>query len=396
MHTPSRHRRTRTALTAAIAGSLLLGASSPAVAVTSTPDLAPPVISNTGITDGQLARTVFSFYPTVTDDVGVVRLEALLNGDPTAGTCAITTVTRPFCRVFLSGLANDIDATVTVRAYDAAENHAEATTQIHVDNVAPALVFTPPPESSMRSGSVTITLHDVPADVKAVQVVSVPGDLLARLTGAPWEYTWQAAEGVSSPCFTIWDLAGNSRQLCTHYTVDDTGPTATITPGNRALVRGTRFTTTVKASDPSGIARSYLAGADGAGTTGSYTNATLKAGKDGTRTITWVLLDTLGNQTTATRTVIIDNTTPTLTITKAPKNKAKLTKKATLTATASDRNGIARVQLLVNGKVAGTDTKAGYSFTLNPKTYGKKFTVQMRAYDKAGNVKYSTKRTYHR
>jgi hypothetical protein len=36
--------------------------------------------------------------------------------------------------------------------------------------------------------------------------------------------------------------------------------------------------------------------------------------------------------------------------------------------------GVNRVQLLVNGKVAATDTKAGYSFKLNPKKYGKKFT----------------------
>jgi hypothetical protein len=39
------------------------------------------------------------------------------------------------------------------------------------------------------------------------------------------------------------------------------------------------------------------------------------------------------------------------------------------------------------GKVVATDAKAGYQFTLNPKKYGKKFTVQMRAYDKAGNVR---------
>jgi len=76
--------------------------------------------------------------------------------------------------------------------------------------------------------------------------------------------------------------------------------------------------------------------------------------------------------------------------------EAKLTKKTTLAASASDKNGVAKVQLLVNGKVVATDTKAGYSFTLNPKKYGKKFTVQLRAYDKAGNVKTLGKRTYRR
>lgn len=30
-----------------------------------------------------------------------------------------------------------------------------------------------------------------------------------------------------------------------------------------------------------------------------------------------------------------------------------------------------------------TDTRAGYSFTLNPKKFGKRFTVQLRTYDRA-------------
>jgi hypothetical protein len=45
---------------------------------------------------------------------------------------------------------------------------------------------------------------------------------------------------------------------------------------------------------------------------------------------------------------------------------AKLTNKVTLKAKATDTYGVAKVQLLVNGKVVATDTKAGYQFTLNP------------------------------
>jgi hypothetical protein len=33
---------------------------------------------------------------------------------------------------------------------------------------------------------------------------------------------------------------------------------------------------------------------------------------------------------------------------------------------------------------------------LNPKKFGKKFTMQLRAYDHAGNVVHSAKRTYRR
>ncbi|GID98363.1 hypothetical protein ACFQFC_24685 [Amorphoplanes digitatis] len=43
-----------------------------------------------------------------------------------------------------------------------------------------------------------------------------------------------------------------------------------------------------------------------------------------------------------------------------------------------------------------TDAKAAYSFTVNPAKYGEKFTVRLRAYDKAGNLRYGAKRTYRR
>jgi hypothetical protein len=248
----------------------------------------------------------------------------------------------------------------------------------------------------MRSGPVTITLQDVPDDTREVTVDELFGPRLATLTAAPWTYTWQASGEASPPCFTIWDKAGNTDERCSEYVVDDAGPTATATPNNGVLIRGGKFTTSVKASDPAGLGRSYLSGTDGAGRPTSYTSASVVAGGDGKRTVTWVVLDKLGNQSTVTRTVIVDNTAPALALTKAPKNGAKLTKKVALTASATDRNGVARVQLLVNGKVVATDTTAAYAFTLDPKKYGKKFTVQLRAYDKAGNARNSAKLTYRR
>jgi hypothetical protein len=178
--------------------------------------------------------------------------------------------------------------------------------------------------------------------------------------------------------------------------VDSTGPVVKTTPNNGILVRGKRFTTTVKAEDPAGIGRSYLTGPDGVGRPDSYTIAEVPTGKDGSRTVTWVVLDKLGNQTTTWRTVTVDNTAPTVAFRKAPKNGAKLTKPATITATANDRNGIARVQLLVNGKQVATDIRPEYAFTLNPAKYGKKMTVKLRAYDRAGNVRDAGQRTYHR
>jgi chitodextrinase len=110
--------------------------------------------------------------------------------------------------------------------------------------------------------------------------------------------------------------------------------------------------------------------------------------------IGWHAIDAAGNVGAVKRALIVDNKTPTVSIAKAPKNKATIAKTFKVTAKASDHNGITTVLLVINGKVVKTATTAGYTFTVNPKKYGIKFTVQVRAYDKAGNVKYSSTRTY--
>jgi hypothetical protein len=45
--------------------------------------------------------------------------------------------------------------------------------------------------------------------------------------------------------------------------------------------------------------------------------------------------------------------------------------KVAISATAADKNGVTRVELPANGKVAAVDSKAAYRLTLNPAKYGK-------------------------
>ena len=96
------------------------------------------------------------------------------------------------------------------------------------------------------------------------------------------------------------------------------------------------------------------------------------------------------------RTVVADNVLPTASITTAPKNKAKVKGTVKVYAKAADLSGISKVQLLVNGKVVATDTKAGYMLSYKVAGQKKTMKVRIRAYDKAGNVRYTTIRTYYR
>ncbi len=108
------------------------------------------------------------------------------------------------------------------------------------------------------------------------------------------------------------------------------------------------------------------------------------------------VFDKAGNYKIVTNTVTIDNTKPAVRITSAPKSGSKITAtKVTIGYTGSDTYGIARYELLLNGKVAQTHTSTA-AFAFGKTAVPAKFTVQVRAYDKAGNSALSTKYSYTR
>lgn len=214
-------------------------------------------------------------------------------------------------------------------------------------------------------------------------------------------FTWPNGipNGPATMTIRAKDLLGNVSEHTRTVTVDNDKPVVAVSPAAGALLRGIPTTSLTGYRDATGIA--YLAAGIGAPTSVTFTapwrhtiNTTRH--RDGRHNLIWHVIDKAGNRTVVTRPVTIDNTAPTVAFTKTPKNGTKLTKVATLTAAARDTNGIARVQFLVNGKVVATDTKAAYSFVLNPKKYGTKIVVNVRAYDKAGNLRYGAARTYRR
>ncbi|WP_203779877.1 Ig-like domain-containing protein [Actinoplanes philippinensis] len=232
------------------------------------------------------------------------------------------------------------------------------------------------------------TIHDDSAIVRTEWAV----DGVVRSSAQT--FSWDARTLTASTAtvrLQVWDAAGNTSSKSFLVNVDKTGPAMVIAPGHNTLIRGTSYVTSVKAADPRGVATTNLAGRNG-----SATSVRLASGKDGVKTITWVAVDRLGNSATAKRTVIVDNTAPAASIKSAPKNNTKRATTFNVTVNATDKNGVARVELLVNGKKVATDYRAGWAFKINPKKYGKKFTVQFRVYDRAGNSKLTTKRTYRR
>jgi hypothetical protein len=173
--------------------------------------------------------------------------------------------------------------------------------------------------------------------------------------------------------------------------IDNVGPVIKISPPNGSLVRGTQLTVTVTATDPHHV---ILDNTLSSGTTDSAP-FTIPLGTDGPTPWSWAARDALGNMSWTPDTVIVDNTPPSVAFAKAPKNNAHLKSTARLTAATSDKNGISRVQLLVNGHIIATSSNPHHTFALVPSKHGKRFSVAFRAYDKAGNKRDTTKRYYN-
>jgi hypothetical protein len=85
-----------------------------------------------------------------------------------------------------------------------------------------------------------------------------------------------------------------------------------------------------------------------------------------------------------------DTTAPTTSIT-SPGSGATVSGTTTVSATASDNVGVSRVELYVDGSLAGTDPSSPYSFSWNTTTVANGgHSLQTRAFDAAGNSGSST------
>ncbi|SNY03729.1 Ig-like domain-containing protein [Paractinoplanes atraurantiacus] len=475
--------KARSAAIAAIVATLIAAGGTPAFA-----DVAGPLaVTSTGLTDGQIIGPMSRFHAAWTEGAEIVKVEVYRDG-----TLAFTT-TDPSAdlRVSLTGVPTGTEATVTVRAYAAAGEWAEASTRVVVDTERPTASFTPTAGMLPSvSGVITVTPKAMSDDVTEIALIG-NGVTVASVSSAPWTITYDTVGGPSYVTVRVTDRVGNRRDysgysvdnvppsigtldffgrpvgrvrglsqvrvafpgavnyyelrvdgiragtwdghksdysygstnggLLTYdfgtrsrtaafdvlardvagnearksfsLIVDGTGPAiSSVTPAAGALVRGSRITSTVRATDPAGILDAQVNGymANAART------VAVPAGADGRKALTWIVHDNLYNETRFVRYVVVDNTRPSLKITSGPKSGARVKGTVRIKATAADRNGVGRLELLVNGKVVARTVKAAYNFAVNTKKYGKTLRVQIRAYDRAGNVAATTTRTWHK
>ena len=204
--------------------------------------------------------------------------------------------------------------------------------------------------------------------------------------------------GFSAPCGSgVYD---DHDDLVFAVGPDVTAPLVSFSsPAAGATVKGTT-SLYVGANDGVGVTQvEFYDGATllGTDTTSPYSYAWNTTGvANGAHTLTARAYDAAGNMNSATLSVTVNNpvadtTAPTVSLT-SPAAGALLTRGVTytLTASASDNVGVARVEFLLDGALLGSDTTAPYSLSWYNTTTVGSHSLLARAYDAAGNVASST------
>ncbi|RZU53251.1 subtilase family protein [Krasilnikovia cinnamomea] len=360
-------------------------------------DTVAPTVTSTGLTENAFipAEGVMTL-PQMTDDHGIERYEVLVDGR------SRFVVLRPGGKILVQPPANHSGPfPVTVRAYDYAGHVGEATTMVHTDTLAPTgRLLSPEPFKVVHSTMVDVTVKSSDTDLQSI--TSQYGD--GSLTRIGDSDRWQGRVPVTPSGeiqLSLTDKVGNRRGLFGNVQIDNNPPSGgTIAPASGARVRGTFTSTLTGVTDLSGYVKAELR-ANGAlvgtDTTAPYALAVKTGSFSGNLTLSWKVTDRWGlSQTLPARSVVVDNAGPSVTITKAPRNKAKVHGTVTVYAKSTDASGVARVQLLINGKVVATDRGAAYVLKVATGTQPRTMKVQVRAYDKLGNVRYTSPRTWHR
>ncbi|GAA0795715.1 S8 family serine peptidase [Spirilliplanes yamanashiensis] len=245
----------------------------------------------------------------------------------------------------------------------------------------------------------------VVADSRIRSLAGAPGfESVAADTAAPFVLTYPSGSfsGKVTVKLLATDDAGATATVDVPLTIDNVVPVITGTsPAAKSKRRGVVTVTASGVADSGGAGIRELAlYADGKyvgkDTTAPY-SVKYNTGKlNKTVALQWRVFDRAGNSTTFNRAFYADNVGPSVAIKSGPKNGAKVKGTVKVVATASDKYGVDRVELVINGKKVATDKAAPHTFSINTKKYGKKIKVQVRAYDAAGNVRYATTRTWKR
>jgi subtilisin family serine protease len=338
-----------------------------------------------------------SVQVSASDNVGVTRVELLLDGSILLG----SDTSSPWSFSWNSTNVTPGLHTLSARAYDQADNIglSAAVTVTVYDSVNPTVVLLAPAAGGSVSGLVTLEAQASDnVGVTRVEFFRDSGVLLGTDTEAPFSLAWDSSvvtPGSHTFYARAYDLESNqgSSSVASVTVLDSAPPSVAVTaPAAGSSVSGVA-TLTADASDNVGVTRveffrdaDILLGTDATEPFGAtWDTATVTSGG---HTLYAKAYDQAGHVTTSpvVSVQVLETVPPTVTIT-SPANGASVQGSVLVTASASDNVGVARVDFFLDSTTSlGSDTSAPWQATWNSSTATQgTHSISARAYDVNGN-----------
>ncbi|UCE80633.1 MAG: carboxypeptidase regulatory-like domain-containing protein [Methanobacteriota archaeon] len=286
----------------------------------------------------------------------------------------------------------DGEHTISIRATDIVGNEASDSVTITVDTTDPSVEITAPSEGATVGTEVVVqwTSDDGTGSGVETAEISIDGGAWETATTISSHTLTDLADGQHTVDVKATDVAGNEGTDSVTFTVveDDTAPTVSITsPTDASSLPSSTVTVTWTASDGtgSGIATIEIMLDGGAWTAVTGTSHAFTDLDEGSHTASVRATDNAGNSAMDSVTFMVDTVNPTLTITSPADGLETEDKVVIIEWTCDDAGcGIDRIEVCIDdGSFVSVGTASEHTFS--DLEVGE-HTVEVRAYDKAGNM----------
>ena len=357
-----------------------------------------PTVALLAPASGATVSGLVTLQAEASDNQSVTRVEFFRDNGILLGTDA----TAPFSLAWDSSVVTPGAHTLYARAYDPEENQGSSSVAsvTVLDSAPPSVAVTAPAAGSTLSGIVTLAADASDnVGVTKVEFFRDSGILLGTDTAAPFSLSWDStsAAGDRTLYAKAYDQVGNAGTSApVPVRVRDTvRPVVTITsPANGASVAGAVLVA-ASVTDNVGVARvdffldftTTLASDTSAPWELTWNSATVAPGAHSIAVRAYDLEGNISILPSVDFTVL-DALPPSVSIT-SPANGSTVARNTnvTISASASDNVGVARVEIYAGSTLLCTDTASPYSCSWRtPKTAGVASSLQARAYDARGNM----------
>lgn len=214
----------------AVVATLLFSPANAAKPAGKTPrDTQPPAVAITAPVAGSTVKGLVSVSVGATDNVGVARVDLVVNGVKLA-----SSTTAPYVFSWDSTKIANGAVTLSATAYDAAGKSATASETVSVANTAqpPSVAITSPTPASTVKGTVAVNVSASSALGITRVDLKANGTLVGSSTASPYSFSWNTttiADGSVILSAWAYDAGGNSATTSSNETVANTTTTTVTT-----------------------------------------------------------------------------------------------------------------------------------------------------------------------